>query len=123
MVTLVQTSSTGIDTHEANSFKQRGRNTEHKVNKLTQTNGSSQRKRSKDSKYRHVFATHSASRTTCLSHGSEDTPSFVGFKNLMILVLSMHSHTQSISFTNCSSRLQPAVDDSEYSEVRRPYLH
>ncbi|KAJ4983212.1 MBOAT family protein [Stagonosporopsis vannaccii] len=43
--------------------------------------------RTKDSKYRHVFATHAEARTTCLSHESTDTPSFVGFRNLMVLVL------------------------------------
>jgi diacylglycerol O-acyltransferase-1 len=44
-------------------------------------------KRGKDTKYRHVFATHAVSRTSCLSQDSEETPSFMGFRNLMILVL------------------------------------
>lgn len=38
-------------------------------------------------KYRHVAATHSKPRTTCLSHDAENMPSFLGFRNLMILVL------------------------------------
>ncbi|KAF2015276.1 hypothetical protein BU24DRAFT_421576 [Aaosphaeria arxii CBS 175.79] len=38
-------------------------------------------------KYRHVFATHSLSRGSCLSYDAEKSPSFVGFRNLMILVL------------------------------------
>ncbi|USP77461.1 hypothetical protein yc1106_04735 [Curvularia clavata] len=41
----------------------------------------------RDTKYRHVFATHSLTRTSCLSHDADKSPSFVGFRNLMILVL------------------------------------
>jgi hypothetical protein len=41
----------------------------------------------RDTKYRHVFATHSVTRTSCLSQDAETSPSFVGFRNLMILVL------------------------------------
>ncbi|KAF2677904.1 hypothetical protein K458DRAFT_349498 [Lentithecium fluviatile CBS 122367] len=40
----------------------------------------------RDTKYRHVFATHSQQRMSNLTHGAE-TPSFVGFRNLMVLVL------------------------------------
>ncbi|KAF2638489.1 hypothetical protein P280DRAFT_471085 [Massarina eburnea CBS 473.64] len=42
--------------------------------------------RMKTIKYRHVFATHSQPRISSLTHGAE-VPSFVGFRNLMILVL------------------------------------
>jgi diacylglycerol O-acyltransferase-1 len=42
-----------------------------------------------DTKYRHVFATHSTQRPSCLSSDAEKTPSFAGFRNLMILVISM----------------------------------
>ncbi|KAH9219870.1 MBOAT, membrane-bound O-acyltransferase family-domain-containing protein [Leptodontidium sp. 2 PMI_412] len=38
-------------------------------------------------KYRHVAAVHSNPRTSCLSHDSESTPSFLGFRNLMVIVL------------------------------------
>lgn len=38
-------------------------------------------------KYRHVAAIHSEPKTSCLSHDSEASPSFVGFRNLMIIVL------------------------------------
>lgn len=47
-------------------------------------------KLARDTKYRHVFATHSLTRTSCLSHDTDKSPSFVGFRNLMILVLSTH---------------------------------
>ena len=39
-------------------------------------------------KYRHVAAVHSKVRTACLSHDSETSPSFLGFRNLMVIVLS-----------------------------------
>ncbi|ORY10746.1 MBOAT, membrane-bound O-acyltransferase family-domain-containing protein [Clohesyomyces aquaticus] len=39
------------------------------------------------SKYRHVFATHAVQRDSCLSPDAQATPSFVGFRNLMVLVL------------------------------------
>lgn len=88
MATLTQASSTGIATPAANSTTHRGNGLQN-GRSPKHTNGSAhKRTRSKDSKYRHVFATHAETRTTCLSHESEDTPSFVGFRNLMILVLS-----------------------------------
>jgi len=40
-------------------------------------------------KYRHVAAIHSAVRPSTLSHDSAATPSFVGFRNLMVIVLGM----------------------------------
>ena len=39
-------------------------------------------------KYRHIMAVHSQPRTSCLSHDSTASPSFLGFRNLMVLVLS-----------------------------------
>jgi hypothetical protein len=44
-------------------------------------------------KYRHVAAVHSKPRTSCLSHDSEVSPSFLGFRNLMVIVLGMLSTT------------------------------
>ena len=38
-------------------------------------------------KYKHTFAVHAESRTSCLSHDAEVAPSFLGFRNLMGLVL------------------------------------
>jgi diacylglycerol O-acyltransferase-1 len=60
------------------------------------TNGTIQNTRNppRDTKYRHVFATHSLRRTSCLSSDSESSPSFKGFRNLMILVLRMHFRNQ-----------------------------
>lgn len=37
---------------------------------------------------RHVAAVHSKNRTSCLSHDSAEMPSFLGFRNLMVIVLS-----------------------------------
>lgn len=39
------------------------------------------------SKYRHIAAYHSKIQHSCLSRESEVTPSFVGFRNLMVIVL------------------------------------
>jgi len=39
-------------------------------------------------KYRHVAALHSKAQPSCLSHESDEVPSFLGFRNLMVLVLS-----------------------------------
>jgi diacylglycerol O-acyltransferase 1 len=46
------------------------------------------RRRHAQKKYRHVAAVHSKPRTSCLSHDSTTTPSFIGFRNLMVIVLS-----------------------------------
>ena len=95
MATLTQASSTGLDTHEDTPIRSRqphiesNGNANSNGNASKHTNGSTHRRtRSKDSKYRHVFATHAESRITCLSHESTETTSFVGFRNLMVLVLS-----------------------------------
>ena len=40
-------------------------------------------------KYRHVEAVHSESKPSCLSHDATETPSFIGFRNLMVIVLGM----------------------------------
>ena len=45
-------------------------------------------------KYRHIAAVHSMPRTSCLSHDSEAAPSFLGFRNLMVIVLSGSIHFQ-----------------------------
>ena len=39
-------------------------------------------------KYRHVAAVHSKTRPSCLSHDAVLAPSFLGFRNLMVIVLS-----------------------------------
>jgi diacylglycerol O-acyltransferase 1 len=39
------------------------------------------------SKYRHVAAPHADVRPSCLSHESKETPSFLGFRNLMVLII------------------------------------
>ena len=39
-------------------------------------------------KYRHIALVHQGHRSSCLSHDSENSPSFLGFRNLMVIVLS-----------------------------------
>ena len=45
---------------------------------------------SMEKKYRHIAAVHSRPRTSCLSHDSDASPSFLGFRNLMVIVLSKY---------------------------------
>jgi diacylglycerol O-acyltransferase-1 len=40
-------------------------------------------------KYRHVAAVHLTTRPSTLSHETEASASFVGFRNLMVIVLGM----------------------------------
>lgn len=49
----------------------------------------SARRQWSNKKYRHVAAVHSKTRASALSHDSEVTPSFLGFRNLMVIVLGM----------------------------------
>lgn len=51
------------------------------------TDATSQLRRSLRKKYRHVAAVHSESRPSCLSHDASATPSFLGFRNLMVIML------------------------------------
>jgi diacylglycerol O-acyltransferase 1 len=48
------------------------------------------------SKYRHFAAYHSKSRPSCLSRDSTTNPSFIGFRNLMVIVLSEFNSWSSI---------------------------
>lgn len=48
-------------------------------------------------RYRHLALVHQGQRTSCLSHDSENSPSFVGFRNLMVIVLSKQSSTNLLS--------------------------
>lgn len=56
------------------------------TNHNTQLNG--QPTRNWEKRYRHIAAVHSRPRTSCLSHDSDAAPSFLGFRDLMVIVLS-----------------------------------
>ena len=60
-----------------------------RTNRDARTNGSvtPQKRQIEPQKYLHITAVHHSNRTSCLSHESTTSPSFVGFRNLMILVL------------------------------------
>ncbi|KAF2714639.1 hypothetical protein K504DRAFT_420628 [Pleomassaria siparia CBS 279.74] len=80
--TVIQSSATTLQAStdaSTASPQYNGHTTEQAVNGST--------KRIRDTKYRHVFATHLVERNSCLSYDAEKTPSFVGFRNLMVLVL------------------------------------
>ncbi len=68
------------------------------------TNGAATipRKSKLSSKYRHVAAVHSGARSSCLSRDAELTPSFLGFRNLMVIVLSTYfSMARILQTKNC----------------------
>ena len=54
---------------------------------LPQTSTTEKPTKSIQKKYRHVAAVHSVVRPSCLSHDSDAAPSFIGFRNLMVIVL------------------------------------
>jgi hypothetical protein len=51
-------------------------------------------------KYRHVAAIHSKTQPSCLSHDSAVSPSFLGFRNLMVIVLGALAHMQLMNLRN-----------------------
>lgn len=59
----------------------------------TQLNGTVEKPRPVKfrSKYKHVEALHKTERPSILSHDSKDVPSFLGFRNLMVLTISQSS--------------------------------
>lgn len=57
-------------------------------------------------KYRHVAAVHAKPRTSCLSNDAETTPSFIGFRNLMIIVL---SKSDASCYSICTGKLMKIV--------------
>lgn len=65
-------------------------------------------KKKTPSRYRHVAAVHFEARPSCLSHDSQQAPSFLGFRNLMIIVLSKCEFifTGQISFDERDSRIR-----------------
>jgi diacylglycerol O-acyltransferase-1 len=54
-------------------------------------NATDELRRAFRNKYRHVQAVHSQSKPSCLSHDTTETPSFLGFRNLMVIVLGRSS--------------------------------
>lgn len=58
-------------------------------NSTVDSAGTSKQSKAIRSKYRHVQAVHSKTRPSCLSHDAPETPSFIGFRNLMVIVLGM----------------------------------
>lgn len=75
---------------------------------------SSRRHSSLNKKYRHVAAVHLQTRPSCLSHDSDAAPSFLGFRNLMVIVLgrlSSMGEVMNSSLTTSFSGWQLAIDD------------
>lgn len=114
MATLTQMASTSsIDVPDASRALYRGKAPEQDP----QPKGKTSTQRIRDTKYRHVFATHSVSRTSCLSQDAEESPSFVGFRNLMVLVLSaLPPQLIYVCLLTCDSRFQLAIDDCQFQK-------
>jgi len=58
----------------------------------------------RQSPFKHVSAAHSKTRTSILSHDAESVPSFVGFRNLMVLLLSASPCWTLPCPTHCADR-------------------
>jgi hypothetical protein len=70
-------------------------------------------------KYRHVHAIHSTSKPSCLSHDATEMPSFLGFRNLMVIVLGEQSSnllSRIPSLTPIDSCCQPSSGHREHPE-------
>jgi diacylglycerol O-acyltransferase-1 len=67
-------------------------------------------------KYRHVAAVHARPRTSCLSHDSAVSPSFLGFRNLMVIVLGLFTTSAAcrVKSDTSISRWELAFDDREF---------
>ncbi|KAI1813935.1 diacylglycerol O-acyltransferase [Poronia punctata] len=83
--------TTGLETRAADASSASQRRTEEQEN-LTGTTAASKRsdngpQKTLIRKYRHVAAVHSQARPSTLSHETQASPSFVGFRNLMVIVL------------------------------------
>ena len=65
------------------------------------------------SKYWHIAAIHSTVRYSCLSRDAEPTPSFLGFRNLMVIVLSTYLFC--LKMNDRKQYLQPGLIKSSRS--------
>lgn len=89
-LTIVNTAASASSTNIENTIKRRrakGETTNGNGNAITKVEDSLNAYSKK--KYRHVAAAHWKARTSCLDHDSDATPSFLGFRNLMVIVLGM----------------------------------
>ena len=80
-----------LATTQARNVDEAGTTSSPKQDTNVQVNGTmgSQKKASKfRSKYKHIEALHRAVRPSVLSHDSQEVPSFLGFRNLMVLTIS-----------------------------------
>lgn len=73
--------------------------------------------------YKHVLPIHSSPKISCLTQGSEATPSFVGFRNLMVLVICSSLRPSTDDTLIVSSGFKSTSDDRELPEVWCSDLH
>lgn len=100
-ITSTATSTSRAASHTDQAVYRGGVNAQIAQEGLTSTS----KPQSKERKYNHAYAAHSTAKISCLSAGAEKTPSFVGFRNLMILMLSMTG----VPSLECSADGSPTV--------------
>lgn len=86
--------ATGIETSNGSAAHSVSQRNGHDITKRESQNHQKEEATTKqpskpNQKYRHVAAVHSKKRSSCLSHDSDEAPSFLGFRNLMVIVLGM----------------------------------
>ncbi|RDA92868.1 hypothetical protein CP533_2852 [Ophiocordyceps camponoti-saundersi (nom. inval.)] len=69
-------------------------------------------------KYRHAAVVHQRTRPSCLSHDSAAAPSFIGFRNLMVIVLGKRWRVRRVPHSSlmANSRRQLAIVSREHAK-------
>lgn len=90
----------GVDTSNGTVSQRKVKGVDKTVTSVEPKNGTIVEKlrRSPQKKYRHVAAVHSQTRPSCLSHDAVTAPSFIGFRNLMVIVLGKSSSPKVAAF-------------------------
>jgi len=87
-----------VETGTAETASRRGRAAESRsANGARSSSEVKARQKALQRKYRHIAAIHSESQPSCLSHDSVVSPSFLGFRNLGVIVLGMRHIVPSYS--------------------------
>lgn len=83
------TTTTGVEVSAPASFRRRKeeRQASPEANNTASDAADQRHKTFLLRRYRHVAAVHSTARPSTLSHDTQASPSFVGFRNLMVIVL------------------------------------
>lgn len=86
-VTALEASNTDFSNGMSNGLSRRPMPEKPVLNGASTDPATKELRKAFQKKYRHIVAVHSQSRPSCLSHDSAQSPSFLGFRNLMVIVL------------------------------------